>query len=321
MPLESRCVASGDVAPVHASGQAPRRLPVVDRAFLVHPVPPVGRVPLLAAAASGGHAVARTGVVGQPVQDGRRAGQFRPGDCCSQGVVVRSGGVPLVPLPDVINVQPVHPLGTEQPRQRVVCCDVWVGKGVGGLLVGCCRGVQPSRPAPGETVQLERWLPLLRLFHQPPLVAAVVILVASVVHVGRLSALGRICVTAHFNLEDVEVKTKVGQEEKVQNVAGSRRVVVHEQLSGCSATRDGANTFPTHPQPRGGINSVWPLRRRRRGWRPRTRGHPGPLRCLVTSLAVTSPTTSALAAACRSTAELPCVALLVVAAMRRACVG
>ncbi len=100
----------------------------------------------------------------------------------------------------------------------------------------------PGGRSPGERGELDVGIARLGLFHEPPLVAAVVILVAGGVHVAGLGPVGGVHVRTDLDLEDLHAGTVVGLEKIVENLAPLRLGIVDEQARVASAAADGSDT-------------------------------------------------------------------------------
>ena len=87
----------------------------------------------------------------------------------------------------------------------------------------------PSRCAPCEAVENHIRIPLLRLLHQPPLVAAPVVLVVAGAHVARLGAVGRVHVAADLDFEMLERGPEVRLEKEVEDLAALGFRVIDEE--------------------------------------------------------------------------------------------
>ena len=139
----------------------------------------------------------------------------------------------LVPDADVVDVQPVHIARTGQPLGGVHRSGV--GQRTGPAL---CH---PRGEAPAQPVQLDVGVAALGLLHQPPLVAALVVLLLPDVHVRRLGTLGGLGVTADLDLEDVEGGAEVRDEEVVEDLLQVGAAVGGEKLRRGAAPGEAAD--------------------------------------------------------------------------------
>jgi hypothetical protein len=88
---------------------------------------------------------------------------------------------------------------------------------------------------PLVAVELDVGVTRLRLTHQPPFVAAIVVQIGATAHMAGLSSVGRIGVSTNFDLEDMQAGSIVGLEEIIQNFALLCSRIVEKQARG-SAT-------------------------------------------------------------------------------------
>ena len=130
----------------------------------------------------------------------------------------------FVPQPDIVDVQPVHVARARQPLRDVH------RSGVGERAGAALR--HPCGKAPAQRVQLNGRVAALGLAHQPPLVAPVVVLLVLHVHMRRLRALRRLCVTADLDLEDLQGGAEAGQEEVVEDLPYVWVLVRRQQAGG-----------------------------------------------------------------------------------------
>ena len=100
----------------------------------------------------------------------------------------------------------------------------------------------PGGCSPGERGELDVGIARLGLLHEPPLVAAVVILVGGGVHVAGLGPVGGVHVGADLDLEDLHAGAVVGLEEIVENLAALRLGIIDEQARVAATAADGADT-------------------------------------------------------------------------------
>ena len=91
----------------------------------------------------------------------------------------------------------------------------------------------PTQPGqtPGHAVERDGGVPFLRLAHDPPFIAAEVVLVVSGMHVAGLGALRR-AVAGHLDEEGLQRSAEFGLEEHVQHLAPLRFGIVLQQDRG-----------------------------------------------------------------------------------------
>ena len=128
----------------------------------------------------------------------------------------------LVPDAGVINVQPVNAFGALNEFRDVVR----------HILRIEFAAADPIRRTPGQTIQKNARIPLFRLLHEPPLVAARVVLFLVCMHVAGLAAVGRVHVPADFHLKMLKARAEVRLEEIVQNLAALWLGIIYEQTRG-----------------------------------------------------------------------------------------
>jgi hypothetical protein len=100
----------------------------------------------------------------------------------------------------------------------------------------------PPGGRPRRGIEHEERVSLLCLFHQPPLVAAVVVFVRLGVHVAQLRALGRIPVTGDLDIQLLQGRPVVGLEEVVENLRALGLKVVPEERGSCAAASHRADS-------------------------------------------------------------------------------
>ena len=100
----------------------------------------------------------------------------------------------------------------------------------------------PGWRAPGERGELDVGVARLGLLHEPPLVAAVVVLVGSGMHVAGLGTVGGVHVCADLDLEDLDAGAVVGLEEIVENLAALGLGIVDEKARVATAAADGSDS-------------------------------------------------------------------------------
>src|SRR5208283_1354462 len=86
------------------------------------------------------------------------------------------------------------------------------------------------------------WVSRPGLFHQPPLVAAVVVLIRAGVHVAQLRALGRVPVAAYLDIQLLQSRPIVRFEEVVEYLRSLGLDVVHEQRGRSAAATHRADS-------------------------------------------------------------------------------
>ena len=84
----------------------------------------------------------------------------------------------------------------------------------------------PARAAPGHAVEGNGRVPLLGLPHQPPFVAAEVVLIVLRVHVAGLGALRGVAVAGHFHEERSNRSAEFRLEEQIEDLAPLRLGIV-----------------------------------------------------------------------------------------------
>src|SRR6185437_1230913 len=80
-------------------------------------------------------------------------------------------------------------------------------------------GIDPGRRTPGENLQNDVRIALVRLCHQPPLITAFGIVVRGRAHMAGFGAIGGVNVSAYFDLETLQSRTIARLEQVVENLA------------------------------------------------------------------------------------------------------
>ena len=99
----------------------------------------------------------------------------------------------------------------------------------------------PGGRAPGQRGELNVGVARAGLLHEPPLVAAVVVLIGCGVAVAGLGPVGGVHVGPDLDLEDLDAGAVVGLEEVVEGLAALRLGIVDQQARVAAATADGAD--------------------------------------------------------------------------------
>ena len=87
----------------------------------------------------------------------------------------------------------------------------------------------PARRAPFQGIELDVGVAQLGLLHQPPLIAARIVLIARAPHMGGFRAIGGVLVAADFDLQMLDVGAVVGFKEIVQDLAALGLRIVDQQ--------------------------------------------------------------------------------------------
>ena len=143
----------------------------------------------------------------------------------------------LISSPHIVDGQMVVGLRMFEPPDHV-------GDHVRGPIVSVAN---PVRGAPGQGGQLDLRISGFGLFHQPPLITAVIVFVRSRVHVARLRTVGGVHVGANFHLEDLQAGPIVRLEQIVENLAAIGLGVVDQEPGVPASAADSADAIEDSP--------------------------------------------------------------------------
>ena len=101
----------------------------------------------------------------------------------------------------------------------------------------------PAWTTPGAGVEREGRVAPFGLGHEPPLVAAAIVLIVPGAHVRRFGPLGGVPVAALFDVKRLHGGGKLRFEEDVENLAALRLRIILEQHRGGTSAADSANAF------------------------------------------------------------------------------
>src|SRR5450432_910307 len=81
------------------------------------------------------------------------------------------------------------------------------------------------------------------MFHQPPFIAAIIVLISATTHVAGFGSVGRIRITANFDLQDLQAGSIVWLKEVIKDLGLLGGRVVEEQARGSASAAETANAI------------------------------------------------------------------------------
>src|ERR1019366_5887443 len=100
---------------------------------------------------------------------------------------------------------------------------------IGNIILRPEAAAEPAWSAPFQSIKLHIGVACFCLFHEPPFVAARVVLVGTATHVAGFSSVRRIGIAANFNFENVQACAIVWFEEITEDLGLLCSGIVEEQ--------------------------------------------------------------------------------------------
>src|SRR5579875_2755726 len=114
-----------------------------------------------------------------------------------------------------------------------------------GINIGA--RLEPARSAPFQPIELDIGIAGFSLLHQPPLIAAMIVLIGAATHMAGLRPIRRIRIAADLDLENMQAGPIARFEEIIKYPALLARWIVKERAQGAPAATDSAKAHKSEP--------------------------------------------------------------------------